>query len=748
MAFWSKWTKSSSHPVAENASEPDTKKASASSPGDVRSDAPINDPAQDLFGVTSLAQAIARSIEQADSSDGIVFAVNGPWGSGKSSAVNLVLHFLDHGAVERGELIRTTFNPWWFNGAEALTFSFFQELSASVGKSLPEQARDAMAGLGARLSAAGPLLGGLASFANPLAGAAVAGGASLVENFTKVHTTVEQEHRRLSDAIAAQDKSFLIVIDDIDRLSTDEALQVFKLVKSAGRLPKVIYLLAFDLQLAERMVSQRYPAEGVSYLEKVIQGTFDLPNPDPADLRNQLLATVEALMGSPNEEKMVRFWNVFYDVVAPTLIVPRDAVRLSNAIRVAWPSIANDVDRADFLGLQALRLFAPGVYAAVRSNPEMLTGRQPERGHNREELSVHYDHVLLGTVSDDRLKEQLKLALRRLFPRLDAIWSNTWHSDELDAQRDRLISSGIHFRTYFAFGVADDAITATESEKLLSATDQPGAIADLLREYVATPQRKRGTRAALALDELKVRAAQIPDASIPQFLSDLFSVADELDVEADEENGFGIASNELRIHWLLNVLLLGRFDLATRSSILEFAAPSSGLGWLESLASRCRRMSEKEEDKIREDDLLTDRDTAERLWSLSLERMRQAAEDGSLAGRSDLVALLYRWRDRAGVAEVRLWTDGQIDDDEFILNLASGLVQESWSHGMGGFGFLGDRVARKTEYVSMKPIAEMLDVERLRDRAANMLGSGGITAEQESSLRRFLNAKERDALDD
>jgi len=231
---------------------------------------------------------MARSIQEADTRDGLVYAVNGVWGSGKSSAVNLILHHLAE-PIASGKIVATAFNPWWFSGAEALTVSFFQELRATVGKSLDEKAREALASIGSRVSSASPLLGGLAALiATPAVGAAVAGGATLIEKLTRFDSTVEKEHRKLVDALSAQDKKFLIVLDDIDRLTTDDALQIFKLIKSVGRLPNVIYLMAFDRTLAEKMVSERFPAEGISYLEKVIQGAFDLPTPDPDDLRNQL----------------------------------------------------------------------------------------------------------------------------------------------------------------------------------------------------------------------------------------------------------------------------------------------------------------------------------------------------------------------------------------------------------------------------------------------------------------------------
>ncbi len=714
----------------------------------IQGDSPIRLPEHDAFGIDPFARAIAHSIREADIQDGLVYAVNGAWGSGKSSAINLVLHHLA-AQIEVGEIVATAFNPWWFSGAEALTISFFQELRATVGKAIDEKAREAMASLGSRLSSAGPLLGGLAAvFATPAAGAAVTGGATLIEKLTRLDSTVEKEHRKLVEALAKQDKKFLIVLDDIDRLTTDDALQVFKLIKSVGRLPNVIYLMAFDRRLAEKMVAERFPAEGSSYLEKVIQGAFDLPTPDPDDLRNQLLASAAEVMGAPPAEKMQRFWNLFHDGVAPLLKTPRDAVRLSNAIKVSWPAIKLEVDRADFLVVEAMRLFLPPTYEAVRAHPDMLTGSASDRGHDRCALEAEYNALFLDPLDTPREREIAKRALRRLFPRLGAVWSNTWHSGSSQWQRDRLICAAEHFPTYFAFSVTNDGITAAESDALVAGAGTRGATAATLKRYLGMTRKKSGTRAALALDELSVRASDIPPSDLQQFVEDLFSVADELNIAADQQRGFaGIASSDLRIHWLLNNLLRDRLELPDRSQIIRAAAPAASLEWLVSLSNRCKSMKDKRGTAEESGgDNLADDETVDWLYAFSLDRIRTAAADGTLAKKTKLAVLLYWWQARAGDAEVRDWTDLQLADDRFVVALAKDLVQESWSAGMGGFGFMSDRVARKTEYVHLSPLEPLVDVARLRERVADLLSSGRGDATDREVLERFRSAPERDPM--
>ena len=55
-------------------------------------DASIQQPTDDLFELDPFALAIARNIEATAAPTGIVMAINGPWGTGKSSAINLVEH--------------------------------------------------------------------------------------------------------------------------------------------------------------------------------------------------------------------------------------------------------------------------------------------------------------------------------------------------------------------------------------------------------------------------------------------------------------------------------------------------------------------------------------------------------------------------------------------------------------------------------------------------------------------------------
>jgi predicted KAP-like P-loop ATPase len=729
---------------AEHVDTPNSQDASdaAQTSEAVSSDVPIRFPTQDAYGIGSFAKMLARSIANADASDGLVFAVNGSWGSGKSSACNLIIHHLDTD-IKAGRIVLVTFNPWWFSGAEALTISFFQELSASIGQSLSDQAKEALLSLGARVTTTGPLLGSLATiFASPALGSAVSASAGLIGKFIDTGRTVDQEHQRVAEALRNQQKKFVVIVDDIDRLDTEDALQIFRLVKSVGRLPNVIYVLAFDRLLAERMVSEHFPSEGPSYLEKFIQGGFDLPLPDSHDLRDAVLRVVESVMGAPAEQKTTRFWNLFHDVCAPLIRLPRDAVRLSNAIRVSWPVIRDDVDRADFVALEALRLFLPRVHTAIRANPDMLCGEE-EGSRDRNALADEYEQTFLGDL-EGRQREIGRRAILRLFPRVEAIWANVFHRSADDWRRDRLVCSKPHFPTYFAFSVPDEAITASEVSEALQAAGNAHDVVTLFRRLITEHRRRGGTRAALVLEELTVRASEVSEEDVSELLNGLFTIADEINVEADERRAFGVGNNQLRIHWLINNLIRDRFEQPRRSEFIENACATASLGFLCDIARRCHGDYKPNEGEQREQrEPLVVREVADRLLDLCRQQLQQGAENGTLKRHRDLITLLFEWADFASDDEVRRWTDAWLADDGFVVLLTERVIQTSWSQGLG-FGGLGDVVARRNDYVHFEPMQAIIDIPRFRVRVNDLLDRDDLTDEDKAQLERFNATPERD----
>ena len=427
-------------------------------------DKPINSPDEDKFGFKPLAEAIADSISRMTRPEGTVIAINGPWGSGKSSFINLVRHHLDE-SLKKGDLKIVDFKCWWFSGSEALTIAYFRELYSAMKPSLTWKTKIplkiALSKLGRYLS---------------LVNVGIAG--KIISTIGKIlvqANTVESLHKKLSCTLADMDSKYLIIIDDIDRLSPEDAVLIFRLVKSVGGLPNVMYLLAYDRQLAEKIVSERYPSEGPHYLEKIVQASFDLPEPTRIVLRNAYLdRTFHRIIAGNAPVNMERFGLLFDAIIDPEMKTPRDLLKILNPLMVTWSAVKDDVDIADFLSLETLRVKRPGLYHVLRSNKDVLT--KIESGDEAMERDFHshspseepqthpYKHPQAQTYEDIFLKrehederERLRRGLMLLFPTLARIWSpSNYKGDSPDTwDIQRRVCSSKHFNTYFRFARLD-----------------------------------------------------------------------------------------------------------------------------------------------------------------------------------------------------------------------------------------------------------------------------------------------------
>ncbi len=149
-------------------------------------------------------------------------------------------------------------------------------------------------------------------------------------------------------------------------------------MKSVGRLPNVMYLLVYDRLLAEKIVSERFPSEGPHYLEKIVQAAFELPEPIMSDVQRHLLEQVGVICGDIPDEQVVRFLNIFYEGIADEMRTPRDVARFVNSLSVTWPAVAGDVNAADFVALEVLRLLHSDIYRAIRQNKSLLCSSRVE----------------------------------------------------------------------------------------------------------------------------------------------------------------------------------------------------------------------------------------------------------------------------------------------------------------------------------------------------------------------------------
>jgi hypothetical protein len=342
-------------------------------------------------------------------------------------------------------------------------------------------------------------------------------------------------------------------------------------------------------------------------------------------------------------------------------------------------------------------------------------------------------------------REQTQHGLRRLFPRLDSVWGNIIHSEDETLRRARRIASKEHFRTYFAFALPEEVLGVAEIDSLIAKADDRDFVRERFRHELARKRSDGSTRASLLLDELVLRASEVPEAKVAALTATLFELADELDVESDEARGFAIGNNSLRIHWLMNRLVTGRFDEVGRTEIYKAAMETASLHWCCDFAERCLRGFRPTEDGREPAEPIVPEEVASRFGQFALAKLRQAAESGELARNRDISSLLFEWRRLAADdgAEVRAWTHENLADPAFVVTMARAIPTVGWAHGMG-FDGMGDRVARRTVTVKLAVFDTVLDTTKFESRVEELLASGNLSEKDRAALTALGDATRRE----
>lgn len=439
-------------------------------------DAPITRTDDDVLGRAAAAHAFANQVMELDASAGLVVGVVGPWGAGKTSFINLA-----RDEFARADVPVLDFNPWMFSGAEQLVESFFVEISAQL------RLRPAFADIGERLADYGEGFSGMGWV--PLVGPWIERGhhaTKLVAAILKRRQEGTGGRRKaLEQALASLTRPIVVVIDDVDRLTTREIRDVFRLVRLTASFPNVTYVLAFDRARVERALAED-GVPGREYLEKILQVAVDLPPVPREELASQVYAAInKAVEGivDPGRFDEHAWPDTFAEVIHPLIRNMRDVRRYGAAIRGTVRALEGKVALVDVLGLEAVRVFLPDVHSRLHECVDALTTTSG-MAYGGEAENKEFARLISSLVEAGGLHtDTVQAMIRRLFPAAErhlggthytGDWVRLWNRDARVAHVDRL-------RLYLERTVSPGLQAYTDSHRAWQALSSAEAFEGVLR---------------------------------------------------------------------------------------------------------------------------------------------------------------------------------------------------------------------------------------------------------------------------
>ena len=690
------------------------------------SDNPLIDPANDMLGYVPFSKLLAQSISRICPTEGIVVAINGPWGSGKSTILNFVLYYLEHEYTDQ-PVMPIHFNPWWFSGREDLTRLLIGQIRARLGD------KDY-----------GELKGKLADFTELVTRIPGVPGKDFGEIFAdklRGEPDLVSLKNRIDELLRSSDNRILVIIDDIDRLAPDEICDLFRTIKATGNFPNVIYLLAFDIGVVVKSLEQTFIPDANSYLEKIVQVPFALPLPDKTALRKLLFARLgEITVGTDEANFDAAYWaNAYYSSIDHFIVTPRDVVRLINVLRATYPSVKDEVNPVDFISIEAIRVFMPKLYDEIRSNQDLLAGASAESGRESttEQRKKVFETWLELLPERDRYSANKLLSL--LFPRFGSAFGGARYGYEwLSSWRRQLRAcSPDKFPIYFRFAIGSDSISKAKINALLDVAGDSKAFGELLLKYAGQIRSDGSSRVRAILEYLQdYTTKDIHKEAIPAIINTFFDIGDSLLLKCDERGGIFDVGNDIRISRLI-YQLLRRVDETTRFEIISSAIKSgSSIATItheDVIWGQEHGKFGNEEPNPAEDRTFT-AEHLNILEELAVAKITEAAEDGSLLSSPNLVGTLYAWRIWTGSDDqVREWANEIIAMDDGLISFVEQFGSIRKSQG------LGDLTFREKYRLDPKWLEPYIDPNEIVDRLKRIGDVSQLDAEKMKAVSQFLH---------
>lgn len=744
-------------------------------------DRPIKRIEDDRLGFAPIAKQLAQSILDQGAKDGLVFGVEGRWGSGKSTLINLTIASLTE-ATDAPEIIE--FSPWLVGSRDDLLQYLFDELVSAATSLCPSEVEavepptrsewikakvfgDKHAQLrrkqivkesavAKKLLAFGSLSGGLSKALKAAGTAGVPFADAIgtgIEKFGEAagsvfsSTSLSKRKAELVEALKLLPRRIVVFVDDLDRLEPREASEVLRLIRAVADFPNVIYVMSYDVGVVAQTLQKAIQVDdGKAYLEKIVQVSFKVPRPEAFDLRRWFQDEVRALFGpeivpsgqnqNPSASRLGR---VMDSLGGRYLETPRDIIRALNALRLHAVPVRTLIDLPDMVWLQLVRIGNPALYDWIEeylTETSAVYGGAQIIGNAAERMGRRLNEILAAEGVD---VERTRFDMGSMLPGInrgfaaqnanaDQVYHNLRRETFGEFIVQRRLASPEHYRYYFAFALPGGSLRDDEVRAFIALAehDVPAAVARFA-ELAAHPRPQGGVMAELLIDRLTAAYQQVPVDAVAGIFASLSATLDQVALSS-REGDFGQHRAWSAAERLVTKLL-ATVGPATRDACLEqlFSA-GAAIGWQTSLLrgeifahGHYGNRAEPEEQR-----LLTPAEF-ERIRTIMIGRYT-SMPPYELRKVPNLISLLYDWEQAAGNHDAKNWARANTQSDDDLLAMLG--RARGWTSGSYGVQYPLKR----------EDIGHFLDYDATRQRVREIADRPDANANHRSLAAELLVA--------
>lgn len=461
------------------------------------SDAAITNFDQDLFERKEFTSRLNEKILQFKAKNSLVIALYGPWGSGKTSVLNLISQTLS----QEKKVKVLNFDPWYFNSQEQLIQAFLNTILGEAIKIAGEDQsslKEKLELYRIAIASAFTVTPKIEAF-----GFSVDTGALKPLQDLKEPSAVKES---LRINISGKDIKFVILIDNLDRLEPTELLLMFKLVKLCADFPNFVYVLAFDHKQAEKILKKQ--DVDPEFLAKIVQVDIELPNIEQGKIdafifQNLLeIATKHDIYISSEQWKRLK--DTYQLAISGFLIDDlRKAKRFINSVSFSFSLLKGGLDFSDFILLEVLRIFNPQIYGLIPYYKKTLTGLR------YDEITMKPFNVFrkkMANSTDVVLKPIFETIVGAIFPSFRQFCASAGKEWELPSDPRYVIEQRIcaeeMFDKYFQFKTPQEPLSRLVINDMVKSINEGKVDVEQLAEFFLNHAQENRLALALARFQL------------------------------------------------------------------------------------------------------------------------------------------------------------------------------------------------------------------------------------------------------
>jgi hypothetical protein len=305
---------------------------------------------EDQFGRKDYAKHLTSLIEETNNKRSFNIAINGAWGSGKTSFLNLMAKEMKN---KPDKFITVNYNPWDFKEEKIIGLDLLKAINLELADEV--EVKTLFKGLMTSLQSSNK------STWNKVI-------PFLINGFSD-EKSLNYYRQRIGQVLGKENKKLIIFLDDLDRLNGEEIIEVFKTIRNSFNIANTFFILGFDYQYVVTQVKDEIkddnPRSVNTYLEKIFQVRIYMPSNSGFNY----LKLIESIEG-------FRINNVAYIILRDLFdsLTYRDTILIRNGIKIFNKSIENkdDYDFTAKVLLQIIALRYQDVYDFMAYNYEKI----------------------------------------------------------------------------------------------------------------------------------------------------------------------------------------------------------------------------------------------------------------------------------------------------------------------------------------------------------------------------------------